>query len=101
MSVEFVQKELCCLYFRVNSTQKQKSSSSDTRNTKVLEKLSLTDFPNAESSDWKQMSDPGEYCEQSASVQEEDCGRPWEGVSFKISLKEIIPVSCEHESKVK
>ena len=99
VTVKFVQEEFCGFYFSVNCSQKQKSGSSDSRNSEVLEKLSLTDFPDTESSDWQQVSDPCEYCEQCAGIEEEYGTGSWEGVGLEISLEEIIPISGEHESE--
>ncbi len=47
------------------------------------------------------MPDPSEYSVEDASVEEHHDAGSGEGVGFEISLQEVIPVSREHESKVK
>lgn len=63
VSVEFVHPELYGFDLSVQSTEQQKSSTSNTRNTKVLIELSLADFSNTKSSNRDKVSSPGEYGE--------------------------------------
>jgi len=71
MSVKFMHPEFDGFYFSIQSTEQQKSSSSDSRNTEILIKLSLVDSFDSESSDRDQMSDPSKYCEKDAGIKEE------------------------------
>lgn len=101
MSVEFVQKEFCCLYFSIQSSQKQQSGTCDTGDSEVLVEWGLSDVSDTESSDGDQMSDPGKYGVENTSVEEHHDTGSGKGVGFEISLEEIIPVSCHHESNNK
>ncbi len=100
VSVKFVQPEFHCLNLSVQGTKQQQSCTCDSRNTEVLVKLSLIYFSNTKSTDWNQVSNPCKYCKKNAWVEEEHNRCSWEGIGFHISLKEVIPISCKHESKI-
>lgn len=98
MSVEFVQPEFCGFYFRVNGSEQEQAGTCDAGYSKVLVEGSLTDSFNSKPADGQQVPNPGNYSQSGTAIEEEHEAGSGEGVGLHISLKEIIPVSCKHQS---
>jgi hypothetical protein len=58
ISVEFVQKEFCCLDFCVKGSEQKQAGTEDTGNSEVLVEGGLVDSSDSESADGEEMPDP-------------------------------------------